>query len=315
MRARGAGFDRGSVISFVVAAREERPDLLEHTIAELRATTPAGEREIVVIDDASTRPVAGLPQDVQVVRNAQPVGVSMARRKGCALAGGDVLVCLDAHMSFGRDWLDRMLAHVESRALLCSAFWDYERHACHCFGADFEWCAQRDYGAQRYPGFRLRHRQRLPRRGAVEVSMAIGACYMLLRSSYETLGGFCPLFRVWGIDEQDLSARAWMAGLGVKCVADACVGHLWRAAFPYPVCFEHLEFNQLASIRSVFDESSVAMLEAFFAPLPPLVRAWLDAIDVSPWRDVVQGARQFEDRDFFARFVPELHRLREQLAD
>ena len=29
------------------------------------------------------------------------------------------------------------------------------------------------------------------------------------------------MFRTWGNDEQDLSARAWLAGFGVKCVTDA----------------------------------------------------------------------------------------------
>ena len=68
--------------------------------------------------------------------------VSKARRQGCDVASGAVLVCLDAHMTFDPSWLDRMLAHVESGALLCSAFWNYERTVCHCFGADFTWCAK-----------------------------------------------------------------------------------------------------------------------------------------------------------------------------
>jgi glycosyltransferase involved in cell wall biosynthesis len=300
------------VISFVITAREERAEVLRRTIEELRATTPRREREILIVDDGSSTPVAGLAREVQVVRNAQPIGVSRARRRGCALASGDVLVCLDAHMSFGEGWLDRMLAHVESGALLCSAFWDYDRETCHCFGADFEWCGQRDYDAQRYPGFRFRHRVRPPARAAVEVSMAIGACYMLLRSSYEALGGFCPLFRVWGADEQDLSARAWMAGLGVRCVTGACVGHLWRPAFPYPVHFEDLEFNQLALIHSVFDEETIELLCRAFAPLPERVREWLDERELAAWREVVQSARRYEDEDFFLRFVPGVHALRAQ---
>ena len=137
--------------------------------------------------------------------------------------------------------------------------------------------------------------------------MVIGACYMLVLESYETLGGFSPLFRVWGADEQDLSARAWLAGLGVRCVADARVGHFWRPTFPYPVYFEDLEFNQLAMVRSVFDDASIAMLEPSFHPIPPRVQQWLEAVDVAAWRETVQSARRVEDRDFFLRFLPELH--------
>lgn len=303
------------MISFVITARNEPAPLLAATVNELRATTPAQEREIIVIDDGSSVPIGALAPDVQVVRNEESRGVSQARRQGCDVATGHVLVCLDAHMTFDPAWLDRMVAHVESGALLCSAFWDYERTVCHCFGADFQWCAERNYSTQRYPGFQLSHRVRRPRGDAPEVPMVIGACYMLLRESYETLGGFSPLFRVWGADEQDVSARAWLAGLGVRCVADARVGHFWRPTFPYPVYFEDLEFNQLAMIRSVFDDASVAMLEPSFHPIPPRVQQWLEAVDVAAWRETVQSARSVEDRDFFLRFLPELYRQRVRLPE
>jgi len=303
------------VISFVITARNEPAPLLTRTVNELRATTPAQEREIIVIDDGSSLPIGALAPDVHVFRNEESRGVSQARRQGYDIATGDVLVCLDAHMTFDPAWLDRMVAHVESGALLCSAFWDYERTVCHCFGADFQWCAERNYFAQRYPGFQLSHRVHRPQEDAPEVPMVIGACYMLLRESYETLGGFSPLFRVWGADEQDVSARAWLAGLGVRCVADARVGHFWRPAFPYPVHFEDLEFNQLAMIRSVFDDESVAMLEPSFHPISPKVQQWLEAIDVTAWRATVQSARRVEDRDFFLRFLPELYRQRVRLPE
>src|SRR5262249_34739530 len=154
----------------------------------------------------------------------------------------------------------------------------YEQSTCHCWGADFTWCGERDYAAQHYPGFALRHRTRFPGHGAVDVPMVIGACYMILRISYEILGGFSPLFKVWGVDEQDLSARAWITGLGVKCVTDARVGHLWRPSFPYPVQFEHLEFNQLVMVRTLFEEATVKTLEEFFKPIPVQVERWLDEV-------------------------------------
>lgn len=294
------------MISFVITARDESPAVLRRTVDELRATTPAGEREILVVDDGSVAPVAGMPEDVQVVRNAEPTGVSLARRLGCDLATGNELVILDAHMTFDPGWLAPMLDHVDSGALLCAAFWDYERKLGASYGADFEWCAVRDYDAGRHPGLWPRHRHEPAPRGAVAVPMALGACYMLQRSSYETLGGFSPLFRIWGADEQDLSIRAWMADLGVMCVPGARVGHLSRRAFPYPVCFDVLEFNQLALIRSVFDYRTVRLMEVAFDPLPGTICTWLDEANLSAWRPVVQRARRMTDREFLDRFVGDL---------
>ena len=136
--------------------------------------------------------------------------------------------------------------------------------------------------------------------------MVVGACYMLLRSSYEALGGFSPLFRVWGVDEQDLSARAWLTGLGVACVVDARVGHLCRPSFPYPVQYEHLEFNQIVMVRSLFEEPTVHALEKFFEPIPRQVQTWLDETDLGEWRSTVQSRRRMRDSEFLRQFVPAL---------
>jgi glycosyltransferase involved in cell wall biosynthesis len=291
-------------ISFVITARNESEAVLAATIDGLLRTSERHNREVIVVDDGSDTPVRHAREHVRVMRNAEPVGVSRSRRYGAATAEGEVLVWLDAHMTFAPDWLEQMLAHVDSGSLLCSAFWDYEQTVCHCWGADFVWQGQRDYHAQLYPGFGLRHRTEFPGWGAFDVPMVIGACYMLLRASYDRLHGFSPLFRVWGVDEQDMSVRAWLAGLGVRCVTNARVGHLWRPRFPYPVQFEHLEFNQLVMARTVFEEATARLLEACFQPIPATVRAWVERTDLSAWRTKVQSSRLISDQEFFGRFLP-----------
>jgi GT2 family glycosyltransferase len=291
-------------ISFLITARNESQPVLNTTIDGLLETTTQHPREIIVIDDGSDVPIVFMHPEVRIIRNEEPIGVSRSRRHAASLASGDVLAWLDAHMTFAPDWLDHMLTHVDSGALLCSAFWDYELSTCHCWGADFLWCGERNYCEGRYPGFELRHRTRFPGAGAVEVPMTVGACYMALRSSYQQFGGCSPLFRVYGVDEQDLSARAWIAGLGVKCVTSAKVGHLSRSAFPYPVNFEHLEFNQLAMVRTIFEQQTVELLEQYFKPFPEVVEQWLNQTDFSGFREEVQSRRHMSDEEFFRRFVP-----------
>ena len=138
--------------------------------------------------------------------------------------------------------------------------------------------------------------------------MVIGACYAMHRDAYHRLGGFSPHFRVWGIDEQDNSARAWMAGMRVACATHAKVGHFSRAAFPYPVQFEHLEFNQAVMMRCLFDRATLDALEPIFQPRPAQVEEWLSATDLTAWRKAVQRRRKIADAQFFTRFVPELAR-------
>jgi len=296
----------GYKISFLITARNESQSVLSTTIDGLLETTAQHPREIIVIDDGSDVPVTHASTEVRVIRNPEPLGVSRSRRYASSIASGDVLVWLDAHMTFAPDWLDHMLNHVDSGALLCSAFWDYELSTCHCWGADFLWCGERNYWEGRSPGFGLRHRTRFPGPGAVEVPMIVGACYMTLRSSYEEFGGCSPLFRVYGADDIDISARAWIAGLGVKCVTSAKVGHMSRSAFPYPVHFEHFEFNQLAMVRTLFEEQTVGILEQYFKPLPEVVEQWLNQTDFSGFREEVQSRRRMSDEEFFRRFAPEV---------
>jgi glycosyltransferase involved in cell wall biosynthesis len=294
----------GYKISFLINARNESQSVLDATIDGLRETTRQHPREIIVIDDGSDVPATCTSPEVRVIRNEAAVGVSRARRHAASIAGGDVLVWLDAHMTFAPDWLDQMLNHVDSGALLCSAFWDYELSTCHCWGADFLWCGERNYWEGLSPGFGLRHRTKFPGPGAVDVPMIVGACYMTLRSSYEQFGGCSPLFRVYGADDIDISARAWITGLGVKCVTSAKVGHLSRSAFPYQVNFEHFEFNQLALVRTVFEEQTVDVLERYFEPIPEVVDQWLDQTDFSEFREEIQSRRRMSDEVFFRRVAP-----------
>jgi GT2 family glycosyltransferase len=291
-------------ISFVIAVRDEPRDLLDATIEGLLRTSDRYRREIVLVDDGSLVPIQFERPDVLVVRNTEPIGSARSRRTGASFAGGDVLSFLDPHMTFAPDWLDKMLAHVDSGALLCSAWWDYELTRCHCWGADFRWCGERDYASGRCPGFDFRHRTEFPGDGGVDVPMLIGASYMMLRSSYERIGGFSPFFRTWGRLEQDLSLRAWIVGLGVKCVSDARVGHFSRKKFPYKVCWEDIEFNQLATVRTAFEESTANQLEHLMQP-PSQVKKWLDETNYCAWRASIQSRRVKTDRELFERFLPD----------
>jgi hypothetical protein len=129
-------------------------------------------------------------------------------------------------------------------------------------------------------------------------------CTMMLRETYEQTGGFSPLFRVYGVEDIDLSMRAWITGLGVKCVTGARVGHQYRSTFPYHVNFDHIEFNQLVMVRTVFEEATVRVLEEPFKPIPAQVAESFEQVNWLSWRATVQANRKISDTDFIRRFLP-----------
>ncbi|MEO7084733.1 MAG: glycosyltransferase [Gemmatimonadaceae bacterium] len=290
--------------SFVITARNEDPDILAATVRCVAESVGNGWREIVVVDDASARPVANLSRDVTLLRNDVAVGTSRARRQGAAATSGDVLTWLDAHMTFGDGWLDAMLSMVDSGALLCPPWRGYDRATIHCWGADFVWGEQRDHLRGRRPGFDFAHRLRPPNSRNHRVPMIISGCYMMRRDAYDRTAGFCPLFKIYGGDEPDMAARAWLSGGEVRCVPNASVGHLDRTGFPYIVSFDDVEFNQIVMIRSNFDEPTARVLEEFFEPLSDTVRQWLRDADIGAWRSEVQARRRMSDAEFFRRIAP-----------
>lgn len=305
------------LVSILIAVRNEEPQLLEATLAGLQATTRHIATDVIVVDDGSRAPI--LPASLagaRLLRHPKPLGACEARRSAALLARGEVLVWLDAHMSFGEHWLEQLLVQAAPDALVCSPFWSYDLKDCHCWGADFVWNPERNYAAGKHPGFALRHRVERPSGAAAEVPMVIGACYGMHRKAYDKLGGFSPHFRIWGLEEQDMCARAWMCGLRVLCATHARVGHYTRAIFPYPVLYEHLEFNQIVLARSLFESATLQHLNRYFEPIPPVVESWLALTNLSSWRKAIQRRRSMSDADFFARFVPELakHAPATQLA-
>ncbi len=295
-------------ISIIIAAGDEDPPVLDATLAGLSATTRHLSTDIIVVDDGSRTPLTCGRWPVASNPPPQPLGACQARRVGAAIATGDVLVWIDAHMSFGQNWLEQMLVHVNPNVLLCSPFCTYATHESMCWGADFVWNGVRDYWAQKIPGLGFRHRTVPPDQPLVEVPMVIGACYVMHRDGYRRMGGFSPYFKIWGNEEQDMSARAWMSGMHVACATHARVGHLSRQSFPYPVQFDHLEYNQMIMLRCLLERATLRRLEPHFQPLPPVVADWLAHTAYAPWRKATQRRRKMTDQEFFRRFVPALAR-------
>jgi glycosyltransferase involved in cell wall biosynthesis len=293
-------------ISFIVPVRNEEQSMVDATILGLLETTAHYEREVLLIDDGSEVPVICTQPEVILLRNRKSIGAVWTRIHGASIASGDVLVWLDAHMTFAPDWLDQMMANVDSGALLCPASWDYDRSRRGLWGADIGWMKERNWAKGSIPGFKWLYHTRIPGKGAVDVPMGNASCLMILSENYHKLGGFSPLFVHYGASDIDISIRAWMAGLGVKCVTEANVGHYYRSRFPYPVKFEHLESAHLSVIRTVFEEPTVKALESYFEPIPAPVTKLLDEADLHGWRSVVQSHRQMSDEEFISRIAPEM---------
>jgi glycosyltransferase involved in cell wall biosynthesis len=280
-------------VSLVITARNEPAHLLATTLDGLRATAAGFDHEILVLDDGSDKRIPPVGPEVRVVRNEPALGVSRSLRRGFELSTGDVLVALDAHMTFEPDWLAEMLSVLDDRTLLCPAALSYDLATPYYCGARMTW---RD---DSLPGLGYEPLPGRPDDTQVEVPMVLGACYMAERKTLERLGGLNPLLRVWGLLEQDLSLRAWACGLRVASAPRAGVGHYYRDTALNPVGEENHAFNRRLVVGSIFEDDIAALLLEHL-PTPPHVRAWLDDGAVDEWRRDVQSRRRVGDRELLS---------------
>lgn len=295
-------------VSFVIATRNENPDTVAATIQGLLATSYYGNwREIIVVDDCSDERFVYYHPEVIVMRNAEPMGSCLSRRRGCAAACGDVVVGLDAHMSFAPGWLEEMLKYVDSGALLCPPWMNYRQTQTYHWGCRFGWQGTRDHDNLKVAGLSyigLFAPERME--PVVDIPMVIGACYVMRKDAYEAIGGWNPHYEIYGSEEQDISARAWLLGHGVKCVTGARVGHLDRDdtnRTPFDISWGYYEHNQAIMLKSLFEPETTRILEDYLEPMLPEVRESLARRDITEWRDFIQRRRKMSDAEFFQRFL------------
>lgn len=97
------------MLSVVLPTHEPRPEFLAETLAALRRQTlPSSEWELIVVDNASRRPLAPdrhWQPNGRTIREPR-LGLTHARRAGVATARGDFVVFVDDDNLLDEDYLD-----------------------------------------------------------------------------------------------------------------------------------------------------------------------------------------------------------------
>ncbi len=90
-----------------------KPLLTFTCLKSVQAHTPAGQYEVIVVDDASPEPVAEQLKDVagiRIVRNPENLGFIGTCNRGAELARGEIIVFLNNDTIVTPGWLDAILA-------------------------------------------------------------------------------------------------------------------------------------------------------------------------------------------------------------
>ncbi|MDQ0924737.1 GT2 family glycosyltransferase [Pseudarthrobacter sp. W1I19] len=203
-----------SVSVIVCAYTTERWSWLLDVIESLRVQTWAPKEVLVVVDhnDELYERLAATVDDVTVVKNTGPRGLSGARNTGVGLADSDVVAFLDDDAIAAPDWLERLMALYDDPEVLgvggrVEPLWEAGRPGY--FGEELDWivgCSHRG----------------LPR-VASEVRNVIGANMSFRLDVIRTVGGFnhslgrqgsTPL----GCEETEICIRSTMGAPGCRIV-------------------------------------------------------------------------------------------------
>lgn len=209
----------GVLVSVLIPFRNE-PRLLRTCVDSVAATTGAHERvEFILIDNGSTDPetltlverLAEKP-DVQVLRDPRPFNWAALNNAGVAVAGGDVLLCLNNDIEACREgWLTALCAQAlrpgvaaagarllypDGRVQHCGLVVGLTGAAGHVLGG-------LDEGEPGYLGMAT---------AARECSAVTGACLATRRDVFMQLGGFDETLGV-DLNDVDYCLRAGAEGL------------------------------------------------------------------------------------------------------
>lgn len=191
-------------------------------------TALPGEASVWVVDNASRDGSAKLARGLGalVVRNQRNLGFAAAANQGARLGHGDLVLFLNPDATIPEPDLRRLVAVLEGDPRLLAV------GPClrHPDGTEQRaWWPFPSAAATWAEALGLR-RLRPSRAGADGlVPFVVGACLLVRRRHFETLGGFDERFWLYG-EEADLCYRARRRGWRVRHVADATARHVGGAS-------------------------------------------------------------------------------------
>jgi GT2 family glycosyltransferase len=130
-------------------------------------------------------------------------------------------------------------------------------------------------------------------------------CFLGIRHDlFARIGGFDNGLAVWGSEDGELCLRLWLLGYECWLVPTLQVAHLFRAAHPYRVEWEHVVHNLLRVGVVHFGQARLARMIASLGGSAAFASAFATLLDgdACARRAWLQSQRLYDDDWFFRRF-------------
>ncbi len=300
-------------VSIIILTHNEG-DWLRRTVRGVIESTQYPSYEILVVDDGSNDGSTeflrvGNKSEIEVRWvTGQNLGVAGGRAMGASYAHGKNLVFLDAHVLPDPGWLMEIMDMLSDPTVGIAGI------------------GVRDVNNPDYLGYayvpaneNLNAAWSIPQGPSpFEVPAVIGCCFGMRRAVYDAIGGFDPGSVGWGVDDIELSLRAWFMGYRCLCSSAAQVAHWFKDLDDrsYAVSWEDYDVNLLRCAFTYFEGPRLSAIlcnaagrDSFKASLARV------HADTSYWQRRAWIRERFRhDEDwYFNRFASELAPLNRRL--
>ncbi len=278
-------------VSVVISVLNEGTRLA-HTVESILSgsSLPA---EVLVVDDGSTDGcTAALTtadrtggHNVHVVRRPHE-GIAGARNYGLSTASQPTIVYLDAHCVVRPDWLEPLVRTLDAspHSIVVPTIGDVDR-------PDDRGCGARLINDL------LAYQWVTTDPAPDEVGIAPGGCFAVRRELLHEIGGFAAM-RDFGLEDVELSLRAWRFGVPIRTAPESLILHQFRQTAPYPMLRDRWMANMLLTALLHLDHERLdrtLQAAAGLGSFPKAIRSVLttDWIDRKRWIDA-QSVRSLD---------------------
>jgi glycosyltransferase involved in cell wall biosynthesis len=228
--------------SVILAAHNEHK-YLERTIKSIiDESKPDQLLEVIVIDDGSDPPLSEITdkmknEKVKLIRQNERKGLIRSKSHGAAIARGDLIIFLDAHVKPERQWLTPLFRHTNENwkrvvvpviPILNGDTWRVESAAVGYkmmfdWGMGFNWFDD----------------------GNDWVPIMSGGLLAITRRYWHWSGEYDNGMLQWGGENIEQSIRIWLCGGEIVVARDSRVSHVFRPNFPYAVNNTQVNINKV----------------------------------------------------------------------
>jgi glycosyltransferase involved in cell wall biosynthesis len=206
------------VISIVIPVRND-PVHLRACLQGLAATRGAEDREVIVVDDASTDGSAAVAASLgaRVLRLERRAGPAAARNRGAEAARGGIVFFVDADVCVHPETVGQVVSAFAADAGIDALFGSYDRQP-----------GERNFLSQ----YKNLFHHFVHQQGSAEASTFWSGCGAIKRSVFLEMGGFDTRYARPCIEDIELGARLRRAGRRIVLRKDIQATHLKRWTLP-----------------------------------------------------------------------------------